>query len=63
MAGEGGFEPPVTGPKPVALPLGYSPKKIINFISHLLKIQIKNGLILKLFHLRFLDFNYKQLNY
>jgi hypothetical protein len=28
-----------------------------------LKIQIKNGLILKLFYLRFLDFNYKQLNY
>ena len=26
MAGAGGFEPPVTGPKPVALPLGYAPK-------------------------------------
>ena len=25
MAGAGGFEPPVTGPKPVALPLGYAP--------------------------------------
>ena len=48
LAGEGGFEPPVTGPKPVALPLGYSPKKIINFISDLLKIQIENGLILKI---------------
>ena len=27
MAGAGGFEPPVTGPKPVALPLGYAPLK------------------------------------
>ena len=25
VAGEGGFEPPVTGQKPVALPFGYSP--------------------------------------
>ena len=25
MAGAGGFEPPVTGPKPAALPLGYAP--------------------------------------
>lgn len=25
MAGAGGFEPPVTGPKPVALPLGHAP--------------------------------------
>ena len=48
LAGEGGFEPPVTGPKPVALPLGNSPKKIINFISDLLKIQIENELILKI---------------
>ncbi len=63
MAGEGGFEPPITGPKPVALPLGYSPKKIINFISDLLKIQIENGPILKLFYLSSLDFNYKQLSY
>lgn len=56
MAGEGGFEPPVTGPKPVALPLGYSPKKIINFISHLLKIQIENGLILKIILLEIFRF-------
>ena len=26
MAGAGGFEPPVTGPKPAALPLGYAPE-------------------------------------
>jgi hypothetical protein len=39
MAGEGGFEPPITGPKPVALPLGYSPLKLINFILDLGKIQ------------------------
>ena len=24
-AGAGGFEPPITGPKPAALPLGYAP--------------------------------------
>ena len=28
MAGAGGFEPPVTGPKPVALPLGYAPPQL-----------------------------------
>src|SRR5262245_34715181 len=28
MAGAGGFEPPVTGPKPVALPLGYAPPQV-----------------------------------
>ena len=28
MAGAGGFEPPVTGPKPAALPLGYAPPAI-----------------------------------
>ena len=39
MAGEGGFEPPITRPKPVALPLGHSPIKLINFISNLHKIQ------------------------
>jgi hypothetical protein len=39
MAGEGGFEPPMTGPKPVALPLGHSPLKLINFISETVKIQ------------------------
>ena len=27
MAGAGGFEPPVTGPKPAALPLGYAPSR------------------------------------
>ena len=27
LAGEEGFEPPMTGPKPVALPLGHSPTK------------------------------------
>ena len=27
VAGEEGFEPPMTGPKPVALPLGHSPTK------------------------------------
>lgn len=56
LAGEGGFEPPVTGPKPVALPLGYSPKKIINFISDLLKIQIENELILKIILLEIFRF-------
>ena len=25
MAGAEGFEPPITGPKPVALPLGHAP--------------------------------------
>ena len=27
MAGDEGFEPPMTGPEPVALPLGQSPLK------------------------------------
>jgi hypothetical protein len=40
MAGERGFEPLITGPKPVALPLGYSPEKPINFISEFFKIQL-----------------------
>lgn len=39
MAGEEGFEPSITGPKPVALPLGYSPTRLINFISESFKIQ------------------------
>jgi hypothetical protein len=26
VAGVAGFEPTITGPKPVALPLGYTPK-------------------------------------
>lgn len=33
MAGAEGFEPPITGPKPVALPLGHAPIKI-NFIYY-----------------------------
>ena len=28
MAGAEGFEPPVSGPKPDALPLGYAPTRI-----------------------------------
>ncbi|GEM_PF-1595084 len=40
VAGERGFEPLITGPKPVALPLGYSPEKPINFISEFFKIQL-----------------------
>ncbi len=43
VAGEGGFEPPITGPKPVALPLGYSPLKLINFILDSGKIQSEEG--------------------
>lgn len=31
MAGAEGFEPPITGPKPVALPLGHAPKENENF--------------------------------
>jgi hypothetical protein len=31
MAGEAGFEPTITGPKPVALPLGHSPLKANKF--------------------------------
>jgi hypothetical protein len=36
MAGAEGFEPPITGPKPVALPLGHAPnenscQKILNY--------------------------------
>lgn len=29
MAGDEGFEPPITGPEPVALPLGQSPTYIV----------------------------------
>ena len=29
MAGDEGFEPPITGPEPVALPLGQSPVSLI----------------------------------
>ena len=28
MAGDEGFEPPITGPEPVALPLGQSPRQL-----------------------------------
>jgi hypothetical protein len=34
MAGAEGFEPPITGPKPVALPLGHAPKKLSTFIFY-----------------------------
>ena len=33
MAGAGGFEPPVTGPKPAALPLGYAPPSELSYAS------------------------------
>ncbi len=29
MAGDEGFEPPITGPEPVALPLGQSPVQVV----------------------------------
>ncbi len=29
MAGDEGFEPPITGPEPVALPLGQSPVQVM----------------------------------
>ena len=28
LAGDEGFEPPITGPEPVALPLGQSPRRL-----------------------------------
>ena len=31
MAGAEGFEPPITGPKPVALPLGHAPTRKSQF--------------------------------
>ena len=31
MAGAEGFEPPIIGPKPIALPLGHAPKSQNNF--------------------------------
>jgi hypothetical protein len=49
LAGEGGFEPPITGPKPVALPLGYSPIRLINFISETAKIQTSKAYYFKIF--------------
>ncbi len=33
LAGDEGFEPPITGPEPVALPLGQSPVGLIVEIS------------------------------
>lgn len=32
MAGAEGFEPPIIGPKPIALPLGHAPNKSLRFI-------------------------------
>ena len=33
LAGDEGFEPPITGPEPVALPLGQSPVCLVSFMS------------------------------
>ena len=33
LAGDEGFEPPITGPEPVALPLGQSPICLVSFMS------------------------------
>ncbi len=41
MAGEAGFEPTITGPKPVALPLGHSPNT--KFVKTKLKCKLKCG--------------------
>jgi hypothetical protein len=40
MAGEEGFEPPILGPEPSALPLGHSPiKKLLADSRELIAIQ------------------------
>ena len=33
LAGAEGFEPPIIGPKPIALPLGHAPKETVKFLS------------------------------
>ena len=33
LAGAEGFEPPIIGPKPIALPLGHAPKESVKFLS------------------------------
>ena len=43
MAGDEGFEPPILGPEPSALPLGQSPTYEIDYIN-LLLISIRNSI-------------------
>ena len=54
MAGDEGFEPPITGPEPVALPLGQSPLQICNrcdYSNYSMLTQVK--LFIELFLRRF----------
>lgn len=47
MAGDEGFEPPITGPEPVALPLGQSPLacSFMSFADTSLYVLVPNGTI------------------
>jgi hypothetical protein len=38
MAGDEGFEPPILGPEPSALPLGQSPTVMMNLLIYMLRI-------------------------
>ena len=42
MAGAEGFEPPIIGPKPIALPLGHAPNENTKFLTTTLPQQMKN---------------------
>ena len=59
LAGAAGFEPTITGPKPDALPLGYTPI-IINSLNYLDKnLKIMNLII---FNIR-INFFYNRYNF
>jgi hypothetical protein len=45
MAGVAGLEPAVTGSKPVALPLGYTPKKHIEQTESIQKTDLSNSFL------------------
>jgi hypothetical protein len=51
MAGDEGFEPPIMGPEPIALPLGQSPSKQFMYIAynHYTQIVIKIRLMIHFF--------------
>ena len=44
MAGVAGFEPTITGPKPVALPLGYTPITANDHIKKVVPLQSSGGI-------------------
>jgi hypothetical protein len=45
MAGDEGFEPPILGPEPSALPLGQSPLTGVIILTQYLKHQLKFAVV------------------